>query len=97
MPIVQLHQREHRSLLAGVERVPGDDRGFLWRLNSYWRYSQMNGGVWVELESLTLSRDLPTLLRPIAAPLVNRMARESIARTLQALTRRFEVTAARRP
>jgi hypothetical protein len=53
----------------------------------------------VELESLTLSRDLPSLLRPIAAPLINRVARESIARTLQALARRSEtlVTAARWP
>lgn len=80
-------------------RAPGDDHGFLWRLNSYWRYSQVNGGVWVELESLTLSRDLPSPLRPIAAPLINRVARESIARTLQALARRFDtgVTAARWP
>jgi hypothetical protein len=80
-------------------RAPGDDHGFLWRLNSYWRYSQVDGGVWVELESLTLSRDLPSWLRPVAAPLINRVARESIARTLQALTRRFDagVTAARWP
>jgi len=80
-------------------RAPGEDHGFLWRLNSYWRYSEVNGGVWVELESLTLSRDLPSLLRPIAAPLINRVARESIARTLQALAHRFEtlVTAARWP
>jgi hypothetical protein len=80
-------------------RAPGDDHGFLWRLNSYWRYSQVNGGVWVELESLTLSRDLPSWLRPVAAPLINRVARESIARTLQALARKFDtgVTAARQP
>ena len=37
-------------------RAPGDDHGFLWRMNSYWRYTQTGNGVWVELESLTLSR-----------------------------------------
>ena len=41
----------------------------------------------VELESLTLSRDMPSLLRPIAAPLVRRIARESMVRTLEALRR----------
>ena len=36
----------------------------------------------VDLESLTLSRNVPSLVRPIAAPLVNRIARESMVRTL---------------
>ena len=37
----------------------GDDHGYMWKLNSYWRYKQVDGGVLVEIESLTLSRDLP--------------------------------------
>jgi hypothetical protein len=74
--------REHE--LAG-----SDDHGFLWRLNSYWRYTQTGGGVWVELESLTLSRDLPAILRPVAAPIVNRVARESMTRTLEAMLKAF--------
>jgi putative flippase GtrA len=72
------------------ERTPGDDRGFLWRLNSYWRYVQADGGVWVELESLTLSRDLPGPIRPIAGPIINRVARESVNRTLKSMARWFE-------
>jgi putative flippase GtrA len=72
------------------ERTPGDDRGFLWRLNSYWRYTQADGGVWVDLESLTLSRDLPALVRPIASPIINSVARESMTRTLQSMARWFE-------
>jgi hypothetical protein len=66
----------------GREQPPGRDRGFLWRLNSYWRYEAVPGGVLVELESLTLSRDVPALLAPIATPVVRRIARESIERTL---------------
>jgi putative flippase GtrA len=72
------------------ERTPGDDRGFLWRLNSYWRYVQADGGVWVELDSLTLSRDLPAPIRPIAGPIINRVARESMNRTLKSMARWFE-------
>ncbi len=43
--------------LAKREKPEGKDRGFLWRLNSYWRYQQVDGGVLVECESLTLSRE----------------------------------------
>jgi hypothetical protein len=60
----------------------GEDRGFLWRMNSYWRYEQVPGGVIVELESVTLSRSIPFGLSLIAEPIANRIARESITRTL---------------
>jgi hypothetical protein len=75
-----------RSVATRIEEV-GGDRGFLWRLHSYWRYEQRPGGVRVDLESLTLSRDVPSLVRPVAMPIVNRIARESIVRTLEALRR----------
>jgi putative flippase GtrA len=81
---------EDAGTRAEHERRPGDDRGFLWRLNSYWRYMQADGGVWVELESLTLSRDLPAPIRPIASPIINSVARESMTRTLQSMARWFE-------
>ena len=74
-----------RSVATRIDEVGGGDRGFLWRLNSYWRYEQVAGGVRVDLESLTLSRDVPALVRPIASPIVSRIARESTVRTLEAL------------
>ena len=74
----------------------GDDHGYLWRLNSYWRYQQVDEGVLVELESLTLSRDIPYVFRPIVRPLVDRVARESIRRTLESLRERFTAPAATR-
>jgi putative flippase GtrA len=76
-----------RSVATRIDEVGGADRGFLWRLNSYWRYEQVDGGVRIDLESLTLSRDVPTLVRPIASPIVSRIARESMVRTLDALGR----------
>ena len=78
-----------RSVATRIEEVGGSDHGFLWRLHSYWRYEQIDGGVLVDLESLTLSRDVPSIIRPIAAPLVTRIARESIVRTLEAFQRFF--------
>jgi hypothetical protein len=79
-----------RSVATRIDEVGGSDRGFLWRLNSYWRYEQRPDGVLVELESLTLSRSVPALARPIAMPLVNKVARESMTRTLDALKQHFE-------
>ncbi len=71
----------------GRARTPGEDRGFLWRMNAYWRYEQVVGGVIVDLESLTLSRGIPRGMGTIASPLINRIARESMSRTLEGIRR----------
>ena len=68
----------------------GDDHGYMWRLNSYWRYKQIDGGVLVEIESLTLSRDLPPIVGPLIRPIVNSTARESVTRTLASVRARFD-------
>lgn len=81
-----------RSVATKIEEVGGTDHGFLWRLHSYWRYEQTRDGVLVELDSLTLSRDIPSFVRAMASPLVNRVARESTHRTLDALRRHFETS-----
>lgn len=74
------------------EKVPGHDRGFLWRLNSYWRYQQVEGGVVVECESLSLSRGYPVIFKPIVAPIVRSIARKSMKRTLASLRHRLLMT-----
>jgi hypothetical protein len=38
----------------------GDDHGFLWRTDTFWFVRENNGGVDVELDSMTLSRPIPT-------------------------------------
>jgi putative flippase GtrA len=67
------------------EKQVGNDHGFLWRLNAYWRYEQVNGGVLIECESVSLSRDVPLLLRPFVTGTVERIARESLEKTLVSL------------
>lgn len=74
-----------RSVATRIEEVGGGDKGFLWKLNSYWRYEQAADGVLVSVDTYTLSRDVPLLVKPIAGPIVQRVARESMARTLAAL------------
>ena len=67
----------------------GNDHGYMWKLNSYWRYKQLDGGVLVEIESLTLSRDLPAIIGPLIRPIVTSTARESMTRTLASVRARF--------
>jgi len=67
----------------------GNDHGYMWKLNSYWRYKQVDNGVLVEIESLTLSRDLPAIIGPLIRPIVNSTARESMTRTLASVRARF--------
>jgi len=78
------------------EKPQGENRGFLWRLNSYWRYEQIGGGVIVELESLTLSRSIPMGLGAIVKPIIDRIARESIDRTLENIRQTHAPAAAAR-
>lgn len=67
------------------EAAPGRDRGFLWKLNAYWRFEQLPAGVLIECESVSLSRGVPALLRPFVTGTVERIARESLQRTLMSL------------
>ncbi len=77
---------------AEREKPEGKDHGFLWRLNSYWRYQQVDGGVLVECESLTLSRGVPAILAPFVKPIISGVARESMKRTLSSMRDRFART-----
>ena len=65
---IKIAELEHTNTPAEREKPEGVDRGFLWRLNSYWRYQQVNEGVLVECESLSLSRKIPFILVPVVRP-----------------------------
>ncbi len=69
------------------EKPVGHDSGYLWRLNSYWRFVETDGGVTVECESLTLSRDIPLVLRLFVGGIVEGVARESVEQTLASIAR----------
>lgn len=76
------------SIATRIAEVGGDDHGFLWRLNAYWRYEAVSGGVLAECESISLSRKVPLALRLFAAPFIRSAARQSMAQTLAELRRR---------
>jgi hypothetical protein len=73
------------SVATRIVETSGSDHGFLWRLNSCWRYRDVPGGVQVDMLSLSLSRGVPGPVRPFVGPIVSRIARESLTRTLDAV------------
>lgn len=72
---------------AEREKPIGRDRGFLWRLNAYWRYQAVDGGVIVECESVSLSRGVPPVLNWMIRPIINRTARAALSDTLTSMAR----------
>ena len=64
------------------EKPVGHDGGFLWRMNSDWRFEEQDGGVYVETESISLTRDIPTGFGWIVKPFVTSIPRESLLMTL---------------
>ena len=61
----------------------GEENGFMWNLNTYWRFLERDGGVYIQCESLTLTRDVPFALAWIIRPIVTQMPRESLTFTLE--------------
>jgi hypothetical protein len=78
---------------ANERRLPaGTGSGYLWRANTYAAYLQRDGGVYVDLQTVGLSRGFPPLLgwiiRPIARDLGRGSATESLRRLRQAVLKR---------
>jgi hypothetical protein len=88
--------RSHSTRIVEIERAgtpqeaekpPGRDQGFLWRLNSYWRFKQGDGGVFVDCESMSLSRSIPKGIEWMTRTYVESVPRESLERTLEPIRR----------
>lgn len=64
----------------------GDDHGFLWRLNSYWRFGEADDGVYAQCRAISLSRDIPFGFGWLRG-FLQKFPRESIVSTLEATRR----------
>jgi hypothetical protein len=62
---------------------PSEDHGFLWRLNTYWSYEERDGGLYMQIESVSLTRAIPTGLGWAIGPFVESVPRESLEFTLR--------------
>jgi hypothetical protein len=77
------HSTRIAELKDSAELPVGDDTGFLWRLNTYWRFEQADGGVYAECEAISLSRDVPGFLSWMIKGFVEKFPKESMLNTLR--------------
>lgn len=61
----------------------GTGSGYIWRLYSLARFEQRDGGVYVELEAVALSRDIPASLHWLVSPMVRRVSKSSMLTSLE--------------
>jgi hypothetical protein len=66
------------------ERPVGHDGGFLWRLYTYWRFLERDGGTYVQCEAISLTRSIPFVFEWLIGPFVTSVPRESLTFTLEA-------------
>jgi hypothetical protein len=90
-----------RSYSGEVQEI-GKPKGYLQRLNSYWRFAETADGVFVEGETITLSGEVGSILRALGS-LAGISAEKSLRRTLTSIrdtvssTREFAAPAAGLP
>jgi len=75
--ISELDPKTNHALSADAEH------GFLWRLNTYWSYEERDGGLYLQIESVSLTRSIPTGLGWAIGPYIESIPRESLDFTLR--------------
>jgi len=69
---------DHERALSASE-----EHGYLWRLYTYWSYEERDGGLYMQIESVSLTRSIPTGLGWAIGPFVSSVPRESLEFTLR--------------
>ena len=62
---------------------PDQGPGYIWRLYTITKFEESDGGVYIELEALGLSRDVPVMFRWLVNPIVEHLPRNSVHATLE--------------
>jgi len=66
------------------EKLRGDDNGFLWGMETWWRLEEKDGGVYVQSEVVSLTRDIPTGLGWMIGPFITSIPKDTLSFTLEA-------------
>jgi hypothetical protein len=91
--VTRAHSRSSAVSIAQVEnpdgpnekeKPPGEDDGFLWRMETWWRMEERDGGVYVQNQAVTLTRNIPTGLGWLIEPFITKIPEETLQFTLQA-------------
>lgn len=101
----QVQEIEDYGRAGAHPLAPDTGNGFIWRLHSIVRYEERDGGVYLEVEAIALTRDIPPSLRWLVKPVVNHLSINSMRTTLRqtrdavntspAATRQLAISASR--
>ena len=80
MELREIEQYGHPEARA----LPSDTgHGFIWRLRDISRYEEREGGVYLEVEAIALTRDIPSSLRWLVSPIVKHLSFDSLETMLR--------------
>jgi hypothetical protein len=87
---VRISQVENPGKSDERLKPAGDDDGFLWRMDTWWRVVERDGGVYVQSEVVSLTRDIPTGVAWLVRPFVTSIPQESLEFTMEATRKAVE-------
>jgi hypothetical protein len=79
---VRVEEVNHAGSPDERDEPPGDGHGYLWRLDSYWRFYQADGGVYIQCNAVSLTRDLPAGVGWLIGSFIEKIPAESLHSTL---------------
>jgi hypothetical protein len=83
----EIHQVEDAERASERLLPVGHDSGYLWRAGALTRFMEGDGGVYMEMESLALSRRFPQGLGWLIEPIARRLGRHSVENSVQEFRR----------
>ncbi len=84
---IRIAQVEDAGKTSEREKPVGNDDGYLWKMETWWRMEERDGGTYLQSESVSLTRTVPTGLGWLIGPFVSSIPRESLTFTLEATRR----------
>ena len=81
---IRIAEVENAGKANEREKPSGDDGGYLWRMETWWRLEERDGGVYVQSEVVSLTRDIPAGLGWLIGPFVTSIPKETLTFTLEA-------------
>ena len=80
---LRIAEVENPDTPSESEKPVGRDGGYLWRLNTYWRFLERDGGTYIQCEAISLTRAIPFGVGWLVGPFVTSIPRESLTFTLE--------------
>jgi hypothetical protein len=80
---VRVQEIENYGQLDERKLPSGQGSGYIWRLHGITRYEEKDGGVYIEVEAMALSREIPAVMHWAVDPIVRRVSKDSLITSLR--------------